>query len=535
MQLRPYQQKAIDQTLEWLSLNDGNLVCSLSTGAGKSVIIAEFCRYALQKYEGTKILMLTHVRELIKQNHDKLEKIWPQAPVGIYSAGLNKKEIKPITYAGIQSIYKKHEELGHIDLVVIDECHLVSHKNEGMYCQLLNSLKEINPQLRVIGYSATPVRLGHGYLHENSDLFHGMIEPVTIKYLIDEGYLCKLRSKFTDHHFSLEGVGKRGGEYIEKDLQLAVDTDKNNKTVVTEMLRYGNHKSYRKSWLIFCTGVDHAHHIAELLNGCGVPTGVITGDTPKDERDQIIDDFKNQRLRALTSINVLSTGFDYDAIDMLVMLRPTMSPSMYIQQCGRGLRINQDKEDCIVLDFAGNISEHGPITDVRPPKKKGEKKGEAPVKVCEHCHEIVHLSVKVCPACGKEFPPPVKEKVRLHEDDIMGLNRVSRLNVKSWKWRRYTSQRTGKTMLKVTYYGSLSAVPVNQYFTIYHDGKAGDTARMKLCELLKKAGIGFDVLSNASKEYASDVAALCNTGHPPVYVEYEKNGKFFNVKKVSYE
>lgn len=528
MKLRKYQQDSIDQTLSWLENKEGNLAVSLSTGAGKSVIIAEFCRYALQKYPGTKILMLVHVRELISQNYEKLKTIWPESPVGIYSAGLNRKEIKPITYAGIQSIHNKHEELGHVDLVLCDECHLISHKSEGMYRKLIDNLTNINPHLRVIGFSATCFRMQHGYIHEGSGLFDDMIEPVTIDYLIKEGYLCKLRSKFTEHHFTLDGVKKRGGEYIEKDLQLAVDTDVNNKIVVKEMLKHGEG---RKSWLVFCTGVEHAEHICDILNEVGINSGVITGDTPKEERDRIIADFKNYKIQALTSVNVLSTGFDHDGVDMIAMLRPTLSPALYIQQCGRGLRINPEKEDCIVLDFAGNISVHGPITKVRPPKKKGEKAGEAPVKVCEKCHEIVHLSAKVCPACGEPFPPPQKEKTRLHQDDIMGLDRVQKLYVKEWKWRKYTSQRTGKTMLKVTYYGSLSAIPVQQYFTIYHEGQAGDIARMKLFDLLTKSGVGYDLLA----QDATNIARIANTGNPPVYVEFEKNGKFFNVKGMSFE
>mgnify|MGYP003648849704 CR=1 FL=1 len=526
--LRPYQQEAIDQTLAWLGKEDGNLVCSLPTGAGKSVVIAEFCRYALQKYQGTKILMLVHVRELIEQNHDKLKTIWKDAPVGIYSAGLNRREIKDITYAGIQSIHNRHEELGHTDLVIVDECHLISHKNEGMYCKLLNNLKEINPKLRVLGYTGTPFRMQHGYLHENSDLFHGMIEPVKIDFLIKEGFLCQLRSKFTSHHFTLDGVKKRGGEYIEKDLQLAVDTDKNNEMVVKEILK---HSINRKSILLFCTGVEHAEHITDLMNDVGIHCNIITGETAKQERDDTIADFRNGTLRALASVNVLSVGFDATGVDMIVLLRPTLSPIIYAQQCGRGLRTNPNKEDCLILDFAGNISTHGPITKIRPPKKKSEKPGEAPVKVCEHCQEIVHLSVMICPACGEAFPPPQKEKTRLHQDDIMGMDNLHKMYVTTWKWAKYTSQRTGKTMLKCTYYGSLSAPPVKQYFTIYHEGKAGDIARVKLYDLLKRSGVGYDMLIND----ASNVARACNTGNPPVWVEYEKNGIFFNVKEISFE
>ena len=111
-------------------------------------------------------------------------------------------------------------------------------------------------------------------------------------------------------------------------------------------------------------------------------------------------------------MNVISIGFDAPNVDLLAMVRPTMSPSMYVQQ------------DCIVLDFAGNISQHGPITNITPPKKKGDKPGEAPIKVCEHCQEIVHLSVMICPACGEPFPPAQEKRTSLHQDDIMGKDRL---------------------------------------------------------------------------------------------------------------
>lgn len=527
MKLRPYQQKTIDQTLQWMDHHQGNLACVLPTGAGKSVVIGEFCRYALTEYPETRILMLVHTRELIRQNHDKLKTIWPDAPVSIYSAGLNSKRINRITYAGIQSIHNHAKKVGHVDLCLIDECHLISHKNEGTYRKLINNLKEINPRLRVVGFTATPFRLGHGYIHDGNGIFDDMIEPVTIKELLDGGYLSPLRSKFTSHHLELDGVGKRGGEYIEKDLQLAVDTDRNNALAVEEMLKHGQD---RKSWLVFCTGVDHAHHISELLNLNGISCDVIAGNTPTNSRDRMLRDFKRGKLRALASVNVVSIGFDAPNVDLLAMLRPTMSPSMYIQQAGRGLRVCEGKKDCLVLDFAGNISTHGPITNVKPPRKKGEKAGEAPVKVCDKCQEIVHLSVMVCPACGEAFPPPQKEKTRLHQDDIMGVDKKHVLNVKSWRWQKYTSQKSGKTMLKVSYYGNLSDPPVQQYFTIFHEGRAGEYARIKLFQIFEKAGVDASTIA----QDVSDIAKAAAKGKPPARVIYEKNGKFFNVKGVEY-
>ena len=143
----------------------------------------------------------------------------------------------------------------------------------------------------------------------------------------------------------------------------------------------------RKSWLIFCAGVDHAQHMAETLRGMGVVTECVTGATSKKERARILTDFKAGRITALTNANVLTTGFDAPDTDLVALVRPTLSPSLYVQMAGRGMRIKSHTDHCLVLDFAGCVAAHGPVTAVVPPKKAGEKGGTAPVKACEECGE----------------------------------------------------------------------------------------------------------------------------------------------------
>ncbi|MFA5544668.1 MAG: phage terminase large subunit family protein [Sphaerochaetaceae bacterium] len=201
--LRPYQKKAINLLYKWFTQHDGHPCLVLPTGSGKSHIIAELCKDALQNWPETRILMLTHVKELIEQDAAKLRQHWPNAPLGIYSAGIGKKEIgEPITFAGIQSI--RNQEVGYIDLVIIDEAHLVSHKAEGVYRTFLGKLQEANPDIRVIGLTATPYRMGHGLITDGSAIFDDLIEPVTIEELQDQGYLADLRSKVVKKR-TLEG------------------------------------------------------------------------------------------------------------------------------------------------------------------------------------------------------------------------------------------------------------------------------------------------------------------------------------------
>lgn len=526
--LREYQQRTIDQLYAWFEAgNEGNPCLVLPTGSGKSHIIAALCKDALQSWPETRILMLTHVRELIEQNADKMRQHWPNAPLGIYSAGLKRKDLgEPITFAGIQSVRTKAKEIGHCDLVIIDECHLIGHKDEGGYRTLLADLIAINSNLRVVGLTATPYRLGHGFITDKPAIFDALINPTSIEELIFKGYLSNLRSKLTITKLEVDGVHKRGGEYIEAELQAAVDTEDKNVKVTREIIKLG---AERKSWLIFCAGVAHAHHIKDALVAEGIVAECVTGETPSIERDRMLTGFKAGRIQALTNANVLTTGFDAPNIDLIAMLRPTMSPGLYVQMAGRGLRIADGKTDCLVLDFAGVVEQHGPITAVRAPPKKGDKVGEAPVKVCDHCQEICALSVRICPACGMPFPEPERPALKLSNLDIMGVEGID-MDVSSWTWRKHISRASGKEMLSLTYYGGLSDLPVTEYLAVCHDGYAGQKSRRLLAEIGHSAGVNIDYRLAALHE----MAQILTEGQPPSTIEFRREGKFFTIVKRSW-
>jgi len=528
--LRPYQRRAIDQLYDWFRAgNEGNPCLVLPTGAGKSVIIAGLCRDALQQWPETRVLMLTHVKELIEQNAAKMRAVWYNAPMGIYSASIGKRQIgEPITFAGIQSVAKKAAMLGHVDLCIIDEAHLISHKDEGGYRSLIRDLTAINPRLRVIGLTATPWRLGHGYITDGDALFDDLIEPIGIEELLSLGHLAPLRSKHTDLTLSTAGVHKRGGEYIESELAQAVDTDQNNRAVAAEIVARADG---RASWLVFCAGVNHAQHMRDCLLALGVKAACVTGATPKGERARILADFKAKRITALTNANVLTTGFDAPDTDLIAFLRPTMSPVLYAQMAGRGLRPKSHTDHCLVLDFAGNVATHGPIVNIRPPVKKGDGDGEAPVKVCPECAELIHPSIRICPACGYEFPPPEAKPARLHNDDIMGRDNVKEMELTAWKFSPYVSRASQKEMIRVTYYGALSDPPVHEYLAIFHEGYAQQKAMKTLASLAQNSGI---VISDVADHKSWCDYANANAT-PPRLVRYTVEGKFFTVKERIWE
>ena len=519
--LRPYQKKTLSDLYTWFANgNTGHPCIVLPTGSGKSIIIAEFCKDTLKNWPGQKILILTHAKELIEQDVDKIIKLWPGAPVGIYSAGVGRKELdNPITVAGIQSIRNRALEVGHVDIALVDEAHLINHRKEGSYRKFLHELKEINPALRVIGLTATPFRLGHGLITDKPAIFDDLIEPVSIEELVRDGYLAPLRSKVTGLRLSVDGVQKRGGEYIESQLQKAVNTKNQNYRVIDEVIKLAGD---RKAWLFFCTGVKHAQTMADILCEFGIPANCVTGKTHKKEREFILDAFKRGEIRAVTNANVLITGFDYPDIDLIAFCRPTLSPGLYMQMAGRGMRIKSHTDHCLVLDFAGVVQTHGPVTNVQPPSKKSTGSGECPVKICPECDELVHLSVRVCPSCGHKFPPPKPKPLRLHDDDIMG--RPTEFFVRAWQWDVEIS-RAGKEMATITYFGAdLLKKNIKEYLCLNHGGYASQKALKILAEMVMATGA--DVQNPHDLE---EVVSKMNQTSPPKKIIKKKSGKFDEV------
>jgi len=256
--LRPYQRAAIDALYGYFAEQTGNPLVVIPTGGGKSLCLAGVIGQAIGGYRDTRVLVLTNVRELIQQNFMALMRAWPEAPAGIYSAGLSRRDIRAqILFAGIQSIHRHASRVQRCDLVLIDEAHLLGRKDSGMYRSFLTQLNEINAGLlKVVGFTATPYRLDSGFLHEGKDrLFTDIAYEVPVLDMIQQGYLCPVVPKQTATQLDVGGVGTRGGEFIAKDLEAAVDRDEVTRAAVAEMVQHGDG---RGSWLVFCSGVDRS-------------------------------------------------------------------------------------------------------------------------------------------------------------------------------------------------------------------------------------------------------------------------------------
>ena len=192
------------------------------------------------------------------------------------------------------------------------------------------------------------------------------------------------------------------------------------------------------------------------------------------------------------------------------------------------MRPKSHTDHCMVLDFAGVVAMHGPITSVQIPDKKGGDGGQSPVKTCPQCAEICHASVRSCPACGWSFPIAEKELLQLRNDDIMGLE-TQEMTVTAWRWRVHTSRTSGLEMLTVTYYGDLSEKPVMEYLPVLHDGNAGVKARRELIEMANRSRAVVDFSRTGLVDKLNIISSGLNAATPPATIEYRRDGKFYRV------
>lgn len=493
---RSYQTECVSCLWDYFRHSDGNPVCALPTGTGKSVVIAMFLQSVFTSFPNQKIMVLTHVKELIEQNFKKLLHLWPGAPAGIYSAGLNRRDVlQKVIFAGIASVAKRPQLFGNVDLIIVDECHLVSPTEQTMYQTFFAFLREVNPHLKIIGFTATPWRLGHGRIDDEGGIFTDTCFDITglhsFNRLIAEGFISPLIPKPTKTVLDTDGVHIRGGEFIAGELQQAVDKDHITRAAIMEALDY---KDTRKSWLVFASGVEHAIHTSDILNEYGIRSVAIHSKLTNDERDKALKGLKSGYYQAAVNNNILTTGFDHPPIDLILGLRPTQSTVLWVQMLGRGTRpydpekdyipgFDQKKENCLVLDFAGNTRRLGPINDPVVPRKKGQGGGEAPVKVCPKCNCYMHASVRWCTGvldngapCDHEFIFETKLKQGASTEELIKgeLPVVEVFKVDHINYSRHVKAGRPDSM-KVTYYCGYRSF--TEYVCVEHSPPAGNKAK----------------------------------------------------------
>jgi len=450
----PHQEKAIQALFNYFTTKSGSPVGVAPVAAGKSLIMAEFMKRACQQYPSTNFIVLSHVSKLLTQNEAELKEQWPQANTSFYSDQLGSKDLSgQILFAGIQSIYKKAYQFPRrVDIVLIDECHLISPNSQTMYRRFLDDLLKLNPMVKFIGVSGSPYRAGQGYIHQGADrLFTDIAFNITMTELLAGGFLCPLVTPQLRTKMDVSGIQQVGGDFVQNQLQEAVDKDYITKACVEEIVQLG---ATRKKWIIFATGKTHAKHISEELTRHGISNAVIDADTESGEKALAFASYQFGDLRCLVNINCLTTGVNFTAIDLIAMMCPTRSPVKYVQTGGRGMRLHPGKSDCLYLDFGGIIESLGPIDKVRI-KEPRLKKGEAPTVVCPECLTLHYAGKLVC-ECGYQFPRSDKSKINTGASGEAILStQQTPLAVQSVTYQQH--DKPGKPpSLKVTYQCGIS-------------------------------------------------------------------------------
>ena len=465
VQERWYQTGAIQSIFDYFNAGkSGNPVLALPTGSGKTHIISGFIKKVLDWYPNQRFIVATHVKELIEQNATKFGQAWPHAPYGVHSAGLKTRDhMQPIIFGGIQSMVKNIEIFGHRDLLIIDEAHLVSPTEGSNYQTLIAGLRKINPALKVIGLSATIFRAGIGYItdeHEGrifTDICYNICTIEGYARLIAEGYLSPLIPKRTSIEIDISEISMSNGDFNQKQLQAAANRERITHAALTEACQYGYN---RRSWLVFASGIEHAENVCNMLNSFGVPSAVVHSKM-KDTtaRDKIIQAHKLGHLRCLVGNNIFTTGYDHPPLDFIIDLQPTMSVAKHVQKYGRGMRPSPAtyKENCLILDFGGNVRRCGPINDPYIPRRKGAGGGDVPVKICEYCGTYNHISARVCIDCGEPFEFETKIVKQAGEEEILksDLPITEIFTVDRVLYHKHISNKTGLPALVCTYYSGL--------------------------------------------------------------------------------
>jgi DNA repair protein RadD len=444
LSLRPYQQAAVDAV--WAQIHR-HCYASLPTGSGKSHVIAELCRRALE-YPETRVVVLAHVRELIEQNAEKIAAALPNTDVAIYCAGLREKRIGVVTVASVQSLARIKDTLPSIDLFIVDEAHRIPHGDIGQY----RALFAAQPEAKVIGMTATPYRLKGGLLHEGDDaLFDLLAYECKTGDLIDEGWLSPVKARSGSAHADTSGLHVRGGEFITTELIDAFDRATLTASAVDDVVNLAHG---RNSIMVFCCSVAHCFKVRNELMRRGIASvAVITGETDSQTRADTIKAFKGRTLRVLVNCDVLTTGFDAPNVDCIVMLRATKSPGLYVQILGRGLRKAEGKTDCLFLDYGQNVERHGCV-DWITAKRVQSGDGDAPVKTCPECEAYVMAGKRICPHCGYVWPEREIEATLTNRagslDPIRGAVRVEKKDVQEVRY--YAVRKSDKPpMLRVEY------------------------------------------------------------------------------------
>lgn len=452
--LRQYQKDACNAVVSWFNYHDTPAIVVVATGGGKSHIIASLADYYSKL---GRVLVIAHRKELLQQTGEKIT-----SEVGFYSASLGEKDLsKPITVAGIQSVY---DVVSDWQYIFVDECHLMSNNDEdGMYWKLINN----HPSAKVCGFTATPYRLKGGKLG-----WGDIIYEINYPALLEMGYLAPISNKLLlDCVPNLDDVEVKLGDYVESQLAEVMEDPALIEAAIKAIMAYS---ANRHSCLIFTVSVRHGELLRDALKLNGIDSVMVSGKSSDAERTEAVAQFKHEygNVRYLINCEIFLVGFDAPNVDAIFCLRPTKSKALWEQMLGRGVRKADGKTNCLLIDMAGNLAEHGGMGEPYREKSRRESK-QNKGKICPECEEYTKPLTKECPDCGYIFPEAETAKV-VHEyapdtkeyklgGDICDYE----VNDVSYKFK---TSKKGSRMIVVSYYCSYGKYgTIADFLLPYHE------------------------------------------------------------------
>jgi len=407
MILRPYQEIAVDDAATALDKHKNTIVVA-PTGAGKTIMLSALVGKRFKV--GNKVLVLQHRDELVRQNKTKFSRVNPDITTSIVD-GSEKDWSGSTIFSMVQTLSRENNlsHINHFDLVVVDESH---HAVADTYMRIINKVKEANDSVEIVGFTATPNR---GDKKGLKKVFTNCSHQIEISTLIREGFLVPPKTFVIDVGVQkdLANVRKTVTDFDMSEVEKIMNKRAINEKIVAEW----QDKAETRKTVVFCSTINHAQDVCDEFRRANIRAEIVTGDTPSEERKQILKDLEHGDVQVVVNVAVLTEGFDAPPISCIVLTRPCSYKSTMVQMIGRGLRtVSQEeypgliKKDCIVLDFGTSVLTHGSLDEgVNLDGDAHLNAGATPLKICPECQSEVPLSSRECPICGHEFGGEEKE------------------------------------------------------------------------------------------------------------------------------
>ena len=496
---RSYQNEAIDAIYEVLCQKQNALLVAFM-GSGKTAMAVKIIERVLEKMPVTgKILILAHKSVLLQQFKNAFEKFTKilSPDVGLCCADLDQYDMgRRITIASVMTFANRAEKYQGAKLIVIDEAHRIDITNDSQYKKTIEILRDKEPLSRILGITATPFRLGHGYIYGdhckpgNDNLFEKIDHRITYADLLEQGFLMPITGHVADSGSLTEDLKSVNvkGDYAIGDLGDLMSQEIHIETAVEALKKFGESC---KHVIVLCTTIDHAEHVHQAMLDAEESCTILHSQLKKTEKLKNKKDWEAGIKRTIVTINMIIEGYDFPPADCLLMLRPTMSAALFLQSLGRIARISAGKETATLIDCTPNTSNFGTDLDaiqVKIPSQRMEDDEIPTTKTCPLCESILYCSARVCP-CGYKFGEetiPAKYLPKMKEVAFAMQPVVNTWEVNSMKVNIHLSKNSGKELIRIDFNCSeavsFAMITITLWLCLpdFYEGYAVEKTREKL-------------------------------------------------------